>query len=135
MVFFFSRTTELFLSRRYFSLRTVYTYSVNLAVLDSNDESPVFLNEPRPFLTTVRSNTPPGTILYKLNASDPDTGSSLRFYINGMEKIHQRSKIGSKCMRFINNNHHEMESFHIVHTYSNVQYMYIDSYLTKVLQT
>ncbi|XP_062566539.1 neural-cadherin-like isoform X2 [Saccostrea cucullata] len=61
----------------------VSNYLVNLEVLDSNDESPALLNQPRPFLSTVRSSTPIGTVVYSLNASDQDTGSDLRFYING----------------------------------------------------
>ncbi|XP_061163389.1 neural-cadherin-like isoform X2 [Saccostrea echinata] len=61
----------------------VSNYLVNLVVLDSNDESPTFLNQPHPFQSTVRSNMPTGTVVYSLSASDPDTGSNLRFYING----------------------------------------------------
>lgn len=66
-----------------FLLFSATHYLVRLEVLDSNDEPPVFLNQPRPFLSTVRRDSPPGSVVYTLNASDPDTGSSLRFYKNG----------------------------------------------------
>lgn len=75
LTFFIFTRIKLFIS--------VTRYTVHLKVLDSNDEFPVFVNEPRPFLSTMRSNAPLRTTVYTLSASDPDPGSSLRFYNNG----------------------------------------------------
>lgn len=48
---------------------------------DTNDEVPVFVNEPRPFLATVEENSPPGASVYHLMAKDADRGSNIHYML------------------------------------------------------
>jgi len=52
---------------------------VRIRLTDVNDELPVFRNVPRPFLTTVSTNAPPGTSVYQLLAQDDDEDSEVRY--------------------------------------------------------
>ena len=52
---------------------------MRIRLTDVNDELPVFRNVPRPFLTTVSTNTPPGTSVYQLLAQDADEDSVIRY--------------------------------------------------------
>ena len=52
---------------------------VRIQLTDVNDELPVFRNVPRPFLTTVATNSPPGTSVYQLLAQDADEESVVRY--------------------------------------------------------
>jgi len=52
---------------------------VRIRLTDVNDELPVFRNVPRPFLTTVSTNAPPGTSVYQLLAQDDDDDSIVRY--------------------------------------------------------
>ena len=52
-----------------------------IRVTDVNDEIPDFKNVPRPFLTTVSVNAPPGTSVYQLMAQDADKGSVVRYML------------------------------------------------------
>ena len=54
---------------------------VRILVMDVNDEIPEFKNVPRPFLTTVSANAPPGTSVYQLMAQDADEGSIVRYIL------------------------------------------------------
>jgi len=54
---------------------------VRIQVIDVNDEIPEFKNVPRPFLTTVSANAPPGTSVYQLMAQDADKGSIVRYIL------------------------------------------------------
>jgi len=54
---------------------------VMIRVTDVNDEIPDFKNVPRPFLTTVSVNAPPGTSVYQLMAQDADEGSVVRYIL------------------------------------------------------
>ncbi|KAK3085130.1 hypothetical protein FSP39_024880, partial [Pinctada imbricata] len=73
---------------------TVREIQVELNVLDVNDENPFFTNKPSPYLATVRQTDPIGTLIYKMEAEDPDAdynntlqleyrlGSNIGFQIN-----------------------------------------------------
>lgn len=54
---------------------------IQIRLTDVNDETPEFLNVPRPFLTTVHTNAPPGTSVYQLVAQDADEGSLVRYLL------------------------------------------------------
>jgi len=53
--------------------------------MDVNDEIPEFKNVPRPFLTTISANAPPGTSVYQLMAQDSDEGSVVRYILESGE--------------------------------------------------
>jgi len=54
---------------------------VRILLTNVNDEIPEFKNVPRPFLTTVSANAPPGTSVYQLMAQDADEGSVVRYIL------------------------------------------------------
>ena len=56
--------------------------------MDENDESPRFVNEPRPFLATVQTNSPPGTSVYQLMARDDDQGSTIHYELESGKLIY-----------------------------------------------
>lgn len=58
---------------------------LTLQVTDINDEKPVFINKPRPFLATVSSNPSVGEMVYELMAEDPDTGSDIKYILESGE--------------------------------------------------
>ena len=58
---------------------------VRIRVTDVNDEIPEFKNVPRPFLTTVSADAPPGTSVYQLMAQDSDEGSLVRYILESGE--------------------------------------------------
>ncbi|KAK3086114.1 hypothetical protein FSP39_013724 [Pinctada imbricata] len=53
--------------------------TVHLHVKDINDEKPVIINKPRPFLATVSTNPGVGEFVYELVAFDPDTNSNIQY--------------------------------------------------------
>jgi len=55
---------------------------VRIRLTDVNDEIPQFMNVPRPFLTTVSANAPPGASVYQLMAQDADDGSIVRYILD-----------------------------------------------------
>ena len=60
---------------------------MRVRLTDVNDELPVFLNVPRPFLATVATDAPPGTSVYQLLAQDADRDSIVRYTLDsGMYK-------------------------------------------------
>ncbi|KAM9740612.1 protocadherin alpha-8-like [Menidia menidia] len=50
------------------------TLNVSISVLDSNDNRPMFSQETYEIL--IQENVPVGTVIFKMNASDPDDGSN-----------------------------------------------------------
>ena len=52
---------------------------VKIVLQDVNDEYPVFINTPRPFLATVSANAAPGTSVYELTARDADRFSDVQY--------------------------------------------------------
>ena len=52
---------------------------MEITLTDENDESPRFVNVPRPFLATVQTNAPPGTSVYQLMATDDDQHSTIQY--------------------------------------------------------
>uniref|UniRef100_A0AAZ3S5G1 Protocadherin beta-1 n=1 Tax=Oncorhynchus tshawytscha TaxID=74940 RepID=A0AAZ3S5G1_ONCTS len=50
------------------------TMQINVKVIDSNDNSPVF--EQPSYVVEIPENSPPGKVLIDLNATDPDEGSN-----------------------------------------------------------
>lgn len=74
------------------------TMQINVKVIDSNDNSPVF--EQSSYVVEIPENSPPGTVLIDLNATDPDEGSngqvtySLSFY--GSDRIKELFSIDPK---------------------------------------
>ncbi|XP_053369832.1 protocadherin-17 isoform X2 [Clarias gariepinus] len=74
------------------------TMQINVKVIDSNDNSPVF--EQSSYVVEIPENSPPGTLLIDLNATDPDEGSngqvtySLSFY--GSDRIKELFSIDAK---------------------------------------
>lgn len=74
------------------------TMQINVKVIDSNDNSPVF--EQSSYVVEIPENSPPGTLLIDLNATDPDEGSngqvtySLSFY--GSDRIKELFSIDPK---------------------------------------
>uniref|UniRef100_A0A182YAM2 Cadherin domain-containing protein n=1 Tax=Anopheles stephensi TaxID=30069 RepID=A0A182YAM2_ANOST len=52
---------------------------VNVTITDVNNKPPYFIG---PTAVAVRENTPVGTEVYRLLASDPDDGAMLRYYID-----------------------------------------------------
>lgn len=70
--------TEVYL----FYLTVVKELIQPVIILDVNDEPPAFTNKPTPFLATVSVNAPANTIVYTLNASDPDAGSDLEITLS-----------------------------------------------------
>lgn len=50
---------------------------VQISITDVNDEDPVFLNKPYPYLAVARTPTAPNTLIYTITAMDPDAGASL----------------------------------------------------------
>nr|KAG5712241.1 hypothetical protein BaRGS_014591 [Batillaria attramentaria] len=50
-----------------------------LPVTDRNDESPVFLNAPKPYLATVAATETAGVTVYELFASDDDANSNVTY--------------------------------------------------------
>lgn len=54
---------------------------MRIRLSDVNDEIPEFKNVPRPFLTTVSTNAPPGTSVYQLMAQDADDNSLVRYIL------------------------------------------------------
>ncbi|XP_055764615.1 protocadherin-17-like, partial [Salvelinus fontinalis] len=50
------------------------TMQINVKVIDSNDNSPVF--EQPSYVVDIPENSPPGKVLIDLNATDPDEGSN-----------------------------------------------------------
>uniref|UniRef100_A0A182PGR0 Cadherin domain-containing protein n=1 Tax=Anopheles epiroticus TaxID=199890 RepID=A0A182PGR0_9DIPT len=52
---------------------------VNVTITDVNNKPPYFVG---PTAVAVRENTPVGTEVYRLMASDPDEGAMLRYYID-----------------------------------------------------
>ncbi|XP_033753809.1 LOW QUALITY PROTEIN: neural-cadherin-like [Pecten maximus] len=55
--------------------------AITLKVTDTNDERPIFVNQPRPFLATVSTNPSVGEMVYELLAYDPDTGSDIKYIL------------------------------------------------------
>ncbi|TSS35888.1 Protocadherin-17 [Bagarius yarrelli] len=74
------------------------TMQINVKVIDSNDNSPVF--EQSSYVVEIPENSSPGTVLIDLNATDPDEGSngqvtySLSFF--GSERIKELFSIDPK---------------------------------------
>lgn len=74
------------------------TMQINVKVIDSNDNSPVF--EQSSYVVEIPENSPPGTVLIDLNATDPDEGIngqvtySLSFY--GSDRIKELFSIDPK---------------------------------------
>ena len=58
---------------------------MRIRLTDVNDEIPEFKNVPRPFLTTVSADAPPGTSVYQLMAQDADEGSVVRYILESGE--------------------------------------------------
>ena len=52
---------------------------MEITLTDENDEFPRFVNAPSPFLATVQSNSPPGTSVYQLMATDDDQDSTIHY--------------------------------------------------------
>ena len=59
--------------------------NVKILLTDVNDERPVFINTPRPFLATVSSNAPPGTSVYQLLVMDEDRTSHIQYNLESGE--------------------------------------------------
>ena len=53
-----------------------------------NDEVPVFINTPHPFLASVPESAMPGTTVYNLVARDVDENSDVRYFVQtGVERF------------------------------------------------
>ena len=52
---------------------------MNVTITDVNNKPPYFVG---PTAVAVRENTPVGTEVYRLMATDPDEGAMLRYYID-----------------------------------------------------
>ena len=50
---------------------------MTIRILDVNDEDPIFLNKPFPFLAVAQVQNTPNSLIYALSATDPDEGASL----------------------------------------------------------
>ena len=61
----------------FFIVAVVKDIQVGITILDVNDESPVFLNKPFPFLAVAQVQNAPNSLIYALSATDPDEGASL----------------------------------------------------------
>ncbi|CAL1534113.1 unnamed protein product [Lymnaea stagnalis] len=58
------------------SNRTDVRYlTIQLRLLDVDDEPPSFTNQPSPFLASVLGNASPGTLVYTITTNDPDSTS------------------------------------------------------------
>ena len=65
---------------KFFSLAVpVKLATIHLYVKDINDEKPIIINKPRPFLATVSTNPRVGEFVYELVAYDPDTNSDVYY--------------------------------------------------------
>ena len=60
------------------SVADVKDIQVVIHVEDVNDENPVFINEPVPYLAAVSPQPPANTLVYTLTAMDPDAGANLQ---------------------------------------------------------
>ena len=65
-------------------------------VLDVNDEDPYFTNTPTPLLAVVRRDDPVGTVIYNVQAKDPDSDFNntlqLEFILSMQQKQRQNKK-------------------------------------------
>ncbi|KAK7504632.1 hypothetical protein BaRGS_00004118 [Batillaria attramentaria] len=61
------------------SVTDVVEIIATLPVTDRNDESPVFLNAPKPYLATVAATETAGVTVYELFASDDDANSNVTY--------------------------------------------------------
>ncbi|XP_045140672.1 protocadherin alpha-C2 [Echinops telfairi] len=66
------------------------TAQISVRVLDTNDNSPAF--DQSTYRVQLREDAPPGTLVVKLNASDPDEGSNgqLRYSLSGYTSDRER---------------------------------------------
>ena len=53
---------------------------LNFTVVDSNDNNPVFY--PSSYVAAVKENSPSGTYVVKVNASESDASSRIGYYIS-----------------------------------------------------